>query len=628
MQFGTRYVYICEGSPPHELIDPTASLQCESTLVPHPGAVPDPSLCTIILEDDPSMGMKEEDYDPIIMKTDVFIITYKCTDRVSFLKAAQIYNQICRLKGADVVKGIVLVATHADTVQAMKKVTYLEGATLAENWGVSFVEVNAVSGANIKLAFFEGVRSCPRPFSSEYRVRVFGVGKSTLSIRFDQPDRAYVNSYRPHDFLRSTKMYYISGLPTDPASSSSSSSSSSKAKGKGKEREKEKEQDKKGKDKEQDQKLRDDAMQRSQTTNMCMYPQATANIVYFSIVSLLLAEASKHDQEDDYNVCHGCGAMPSYLSSIIERESDTSNDNNENDNHDDDDDEDTCYDWKCEFCGTSNVIYSQLPWSDCMDFELPSDEDSPCDKSHVIITVILHPDLQFIQQDSPLRLSRIYKEVMRADDVHYFEFQVRPEAVANGRTITDHTKEVAASSPSPPSAPSSPSLSSLSLSSSSPSPVSPIEDMELPFQVQLRYLGPGGKARTCVRVCSGTCGATTSFQKSRLAANLNVVGTSTLNHVARLISIDHEPEEARLKLRAARTLMYEVAYTRDSTAELLRVLSNFRTRAHALDNFITQKVGQVQQPPVAGGAFRVEAASTPTLLRDYMALKPESMTFY
>eukprot|EP01113_Clastostelium_recurvatum_P032489 TRINITY_DN4184_c0_g2_i3.p1 TRINITY_DN4184_c0_g2~~TRINITY_DN4184_c0_g2_i3.p1 ORF type:complete len:631 (+),score=124.82 TRINITY_DN4184_c0_g2_i3:92-1894(+) len=600
------------------MIDPTASLQCENTLVPHPGAVPDPSLCTIILEDDPSMGLKEQDYDPIIMKTDVFIIAYKCTDRISFQKAAQIYTQICNVKGTAIIKGVVLVATHADAVQVSKKVTYLEGATLAESWGVSFVEINAVSGANIRLAFFEGVRSCPRPFSSEYRVRVFGVGKSTLSMRFDQPDRAYVNSYRPHDFLRSTKRYYISGLPPDPASSSSSSS-----KGKGKEKEK------KGKEKVQDQMQKDDALQRSQTTNMCMYPQATANIIYFSIASLLVAESSKHDQEDDYNVCHGCGAMPSYLSSVIEKETETTNNNNNNEtDNQDDNNEDACYDWKCEFCGTPNVIYSQLPWSDCMDFELPSDEDSPCDKSHVIITVILHPDLQFIQQDSPLRLSRIYKEVMRADDVHYFEFQVRPEAVANGRTITDHTKEVAASSPSPPSAPSSPSLSSLSLSSSSPSPVSPIEDMELPFQVQLRYLGPGGKARTCVRVCSGTCGATTSFQKSRLAANLNVVGTSTLNHVARLISIDHEPEEARLKLRAARTLMYEVAYTRDSTAELLRVLSNFRTRAHALDNFITQKVGQVQQPPVAGGAFRVEAASTPTLLRDYMALKPESMTFY
>jgi len=115
-----------------------------------------------------------------------FLITYSIDSRTSFEEVSQIRENLIRLKDTEDVP-MILIGNKCD-LETSRQVSTNEGASLARNWGVPFLETSAKTRKNIEECFYELVRCIPRS-GSEYKLVIVGgggVGKSSIIIQFIQ----------------------------------------------------------------------------------------------------------------------------------------------------------------------------------------------------------------------------------------------------------------------------------------------------------------------------------------------------------------------------------------------------------------------------------------------------------
>ena len=86
-----------------------------------------------------------------------FIIVYSLTSRQSFQDIKLIREQILRVKGSDRVP-IVLAANKCDMIEPQREVTTDEGFTLAQEWGIPYIETSAKNSNIVNSLFTEIVK--------------------------------------------------------------------------------------------------------------------------------------------------------------------------------------------------------------------------------------------------------------------------------------------------------------------------------------------------------------------------------------------------------------------------------------------------------------------------------------
>jgi GTPase KRas protein len=124
-----------------------------------------------------------------------FILVYAINSRSSFEEAKSIYEQVQRVKDTDH-PFCILVGNKVD-LEAQREVTTNEGALLAREWGIPFMETSAKTRVNIEESIFELVRLIPR-VSIEYKLVIVGsggVGKSAITVQFIQNRKSSVVSH-------------------------------------------------------------------------------------------------------------------------------------------------------------------------------------------------------------------------------------------------------------------------------------------------------------------------------------------------------------------------------------------------------------------------------------------------
>jgi len=87
-----------------------------------------------------------------------------------------------------------------------REVSTNEGALLARQWGIPFMETSAKTRYNIEEAIFELVRMIPR-ISIEYKLVIVGsggVGKSAITVQFIQNRKwlMYLSDFSDYLFCR------------------------------------------------------------------------------------------------------------------------------------------------------------------------------------------------------------------------------------------------------------------------------------------------------------------------------------------------------------------------------------------------------------------------------------------
>eukprot|EP01027_Heterolobosea_sp_BB2_P022425 GEZU01033021.1.p1 GENE.GEZU01033021.1~~GEZU01033021.1.p1 ORF type:complete len:968 (+),score=243.56 GEZU01033021.1:73-2976(+) len=141
---------------------------------------------------------------------DGFLIVYSVTDRRSLNEAAEIRENLLRVKDSDDVP-IVLVANKTD-LDYERTVTREEGESLARSWNAPFIETSAKLRTNVDEAFFQLVREIPRT-GIDYKLVVVGsggVGKSALVVQFIQ--NCFIDCYDPTIEDSYRKQVIIPGL--------------------------------------------------------------------------------------------------------------------------------------------------------------------------------------------------------------------------------------------------------------------------------------------------------------------------------------------------------------------------------------------------------------------------------
>jgi small GTP-binding protein len=139
-----------------------------------------------------------------------FILVYAINSRSSFEEAKSIYEQVQRVKDTDH-PFCILVGNKVD-LEAQREVTTNEGALLAREWGIPFMETSAKTRVNIEESIFELVRLIPR-VSIEYKLVIVGsggVGKSAITVQFIQ--NHFIQEYDPTIEDSYRKQVTIAGL--------------------------------------------------------------------------------------------------------------------------------------------------------------------------------------------------------------------------------------------------------------------------------------------------------------------------------------------------------------------------------------------------------------------------------
>jgi len=111
--------------------------------------------------------------DQYYRTADAFVIAYSITSKNSFDEAAQIYDQILRVKDSEKVP-VVLIGNKND-LETQRQVTIQQGRDLANSWKAPFFETSAKFRINIDECFHECVRITPRR-GVEYKIVIVGSG--------------------------------------------------------------------------------------------------------------------------------------------------------------------------------------------------------------------------------------------------------------------------------------------------------------------------------------------------------------------------------------------------------------------------------------------------------------------
>jgi len=94
--------------------------------------------------------------DQWIRSGEGFLLIYSITSRSSFARIPAFYNLIEKVK-YDQTVAVILVGNKSDCV-AERQVSYAEGAKLAEDMGIDFIETSSKIPRNVDEAFFKVVR--------------------------------------------------------------------------------------------------------------------------------------------------------------------------------------------------------------------------------------------------------------------------------------------------------------------------------------------------------------------------------------------------------------------------------------------------------------------------------------
>eukprot|EP00484_Ammonia_sp_Unknown_P030990 CAMPEP_0197026252 /NCGR_PEP_ID=MMETSP1384-20130603/6386_1 /TAXON_ID=29189 /ORGANISM="Ammonia sp." /LENGTH=186 /DNA_ID=CAMNT_0042454891 /DNA_START=137 /DNA_END=697 /DNA_ORIENTATION=- len=87
-----------------------------------------------------------------IREAEAFVLVYAVNSQTSFKVADELYKTICRTKD-ELRVDLVLVGNKIDLPESQHVVTYNMGKSLADSWGVPFIETSAKTGANVNDAF-------------------------------------------------------------------------------------------------------------------------------------------------------------------------------------------------------------------------------------------------------------------------------------------------------------------------------------------------------------------------------------------------------------------------------------------------------------------------------------------
>jgi len=244
-----------------------------------------------------------------------FLITYSIDSRTSFEEVSQIRENLIRLKDTEDVP-MILIGNKCDLETSRQESTN-DGASLARNWGVPFLDTSAKTRKNIEECFYELVRCIPRS-GSEYKLVIVGgggVGKSSIIIQFIQ--NHFIDEYDPTIEDSYRKQVFIDGLPKINSKHIKKQSSSTGVFG-----------------------FLKSFVSKGDTNPKSPLPKkikvktikADTNVLLLSVGKIVQSEGRIRDY--DYAIfCNSCGAVFSSTS---------------------------CFDsnnsmWKCEFCGTENT---------------------------------------------------------------------------------------------------------------------------------------------------------------------------------------------------------------------------------------------------------------------------------
>ena len=115
---------------------------------------------------------------------DGFVIVYDITSKNSFAEAAQIYDEILRVKDEDYFP-CVLVGNKSDLLQE-REVSESQGKQKAQEFGIPFLETSAKIRINIDETINNLIRIIPR-HGKDYKLVIVGaggVGKSSITVQF------------------------------------------------------------------------------------------------------------------------------------------------------------------------------------------------------------------------------------------------------------------------------------------------------------------------------------------------------------------------------------------------------------------------------------------------------------
>jgi len=186
---------------------------------------------------------------------------------------------------------------------------------------------------------------------------------------------------------------------------------------------------------------------------------------------------------------------------------------------------------------------------------------NPVVATNVELSVILHPDVAFSRQDSPLGLSRIVKELANVtqDADLSFEYEIRPCGI-----VKEQEKEKDKGKKEDKKGKGKDTSSSAAL-------------VSFPFQVQVKFTKTDGSQ--WLRVSSASRRINRDRAQCEAACNVALVGMAALQHAA-ILAGEYEILSARLKLRTAQRMFQRCATTPVQQEEF----SNFLVQSEILDN--------------------------------------------
>jgi len=152
---------------------------------------------------------------------DCFIIIYSITSQATFQEAKAIYEFTQRIKDSNNVPAV-LCGNKCD-LSSQRAVSFEEGRSLANSWGIPFFETSAKTRVNIEEAIHSLIRITPRN-GMEYKCVIMGaggVGKSAFCIQFIQGH--FVDEYDPTIEDSYRKQIRVSGIPNQLKGPNSSS---------------------------------------------------------------------------------------------------------------------------------------------------------------------------------------------------------------------------------------------------------------------------------------------------------------------------------------------------------------------------------------------------------------------
>lgn len=105
-----------------------------------------------------------------------FLLCYSIVNKDSFDEVKRLHEQVLQAKDMDEGVPIVVVATKCD-LEAQRKISVIQGQTLAKEWGVSFIETSARNRVNVEETFYAIVREIRKAEARELEEKEVGGGR-------------------------------------------------------------------------------------------------------------------------------------------------------------------------------------------------------------------------------------------------------------------------------------------------------------------------------------------------------------------------------------------------------------------------------------------------------------------